>query len=65
MESGSEVLSPIIFLLGSPGFALLLEVAASKGLCLQRDVLPWCHRAGSSDFAEQRCFSKNRLSQRT
>lgn len=46
MESGSEVLSPIIFLLGSPGFALLLEAAASKGLCLQRDTLPRCHRAG-------------------
>lgn len=65
MESGSEVLSPIIFLLGSPGFALPLEVAISKQLCPQRDALPRCRRAGSSEFAEQRCSSKNRLSQRT
>lgn len=69
MESKSEIPAPIVFLLSHPGFALtpalLLAFAASERLCLQQDTQLRCHRGGSFDFAEQRCSSKNRLSQRT
>lgn len=70
MESKSEIPAPIIFLLGHPGFALCASSAVkslllANGSACSRTRCSGVTGVGALIFPEQRCSSKNRLSQRT